>query len=373
MVQRVMIIAGEASGDLHGSGVVRELKRISPTVDVYGVGGDKMKREGMEIIYHIHELGFMGFVEVLKHLPFIKTMEHTLEQIVKFKKPDVLVLIDYPGFNLRFARIAKRYGIKIVYYISPQVWAWHKSRVKKIHSLVDKMLVIFPFEVDFYRAEGIDAEFVGHPLLEVLESKLDRKNFCKRFSLDEQKPIIALLPGSRKQEIDSIFPEMLSAARMISAENNAEIVVGIAPTLEEEYFRTLYNLKGVHFIKGLTYEVMANADFAFVTSGTATLETSCFGTPMFVVYKTSWLTYLMGRALVNVKNIGLVNIVAGKMIAPEFIQHNASAKKMAKSAMRLLNDEKQLAVMKAELSKVKVILGSIGASQRVAERVLQMK
>jgi lipid-A-disaccharide synthase len=373
VVQRVMIIAGEASGDLHGSGVVRELKRLSPTVEVYGVGGDKMKHEGMDLIYHINELGFMGFKEVLKHLPLIKTMEHTLEQIVKFKRPDVLMLIDYPGFNLRFARIAKRYDVKIVYYISPQVWAWHSSRVKKIRSLVDKMLVILPFEADFYRAEQINAEFVGHPLLEVLESKLDRKNFCKRFSLDDQKPIVALLPGSRKQEIDSIFPEMLSAARLISRQNNAEIVVGLAPTLEEEYFRTLYDLKGVHFIKGLTYEVMANADFAFVTSGTATLETACFGTPMFVVYKTSWPTYLIGRTLVHIMNIGLVNIVAGKMIAPEFIQCKATAKRMAKSAMSLLNDTKRLEDMKAELSQVKVMLGTVGASRRVAERVLQMK
>jgi len=372
MVQRVMIIAGEASGDLHGSGVVRELKRLAPNVEVFGVGGDKMKREGMDIIYHINELGFMGFVEVLKHLPFIKTMEHTLEQIVKFKKPDVLVLIDYPGFNLRFARIAKRYGVKIVYYISPQVWAWHRSRVKKMRSLVDKMLVIFPFEVDFYHAEGIDAEFVGHPLLEVLESKLDRKSFCKRFDLDERKQIIALLPGSRKQEIEHIFSEMLSAARMIATQKNAEIVVGVAPTLDEKYLQTLYNMKGIRLIKGLTYEVMANADFAFVTSGTATLETACFGTPMFVVYKTSWLTYLIGRLLVSVKNIGLVNIVAGKTIVPEFIQYQAKANKMAREAMKLVGDKKQLSEMKAELSKVKGMLGEFGASKRVAERIMKM-
>ena len=372
MVNRVMIIAGEASGDLHGSGVVRELKRLSPGIDVYGVGGDKMKREGMENIYHINELGFMGFVEVIKHLPFIKTMEHTLEQVVKFKRPDVLVLIDYPGFNLRFARIAKRYDVKIVYYISPQVWAWHKSRIKKMRSLVDKMLVIFPFEVDFYRAEGIDTEFVGHPLLEGLESKLDRKNFCKRFELNEQKKILALLPGSRKQEIEQIFPDMLGAARRIAAEKEMEIVVGIAPTLEERYFRTLYSLEGVHLIKGLTYEVMANADFAFVTSGTATLETACFETPMFVVYKTSWLTYCIGRLLVRVKNIGLVNIVAGKTIAPEFIQHRANAKNLEKSALKLLSDEKQLKEMKTELSKVKGMLGRVGASRKVAERILQM-
>jgi lipid-A-disaccharide synthase len=373
VVKRVMIIAGEASGDLHGSGVVRELKRLAPGIDVYGVGGDKMKREGLENIYHINELGFMGFAEVIKHLPFIKAMEHTLEQIIKFKRPDVLVLIDYPGFNLRFARIAKRYDVKIVYYISPQVWAWHKSRVKKLRALVDKMLVIIPFEVDFYRAEGIDAEFVGHPLLEALEPALDRKNFCKRFELDVQKKILALLPGSRKQEIELIFPVMLSAARRIAAEKDMEIVVGVAPTIEEQYFRTLYNLKDVHLITGLTYDVMTNADFAFVTSGTATLETACFGTPMFVVYKTSWLTYCIGRLLVRVKNIGLVNIVAGRTIVPEFIQHRANAKELAKSALRLLNDEKQLKDMKIELSKVKGMLGSTGASKKVAERILEMK
>ena len=373
MVRRVMIIAGEASGDLHGSGVVRELKRRSPGIDVYGVGGSNMKREGMDLIYHIQELGFMGFWEVLRHLPFIKAMEHTLEQIVKFKTPDILVLIDYPGFNLRFAQIAKRYDVKIVYYISPQVWAWHKKRVDKIRSRVDKMLVIFPFELDFYRGEGIDAEFVGHPMLEELESRLDRKNFCKRFSLDEQKPIVALIPGSRRQEIDDIFPEMLSAARLISSQVNAEIVVAVAPTLEEEYFKTLYNVSGIHLVKGLTYEIMANADFALVTSGTATLETACFGTPMLVVYKTSWLTYILGRALVHVKNIGLVNIVAGKEIVPEFIQHRATAKPMAATAMRLLTDVEQRSLMKAELSTMKSRLGDAGASQRVAERVLQMK
>lgn len=372
MIQRIMIIAGEASGDLHGSGVVRELKRIQPSLDIYGVGGDRMKREGMELIYHINELGIMGFVEVLKHLPFIKAMEHALEQIVKFKRPDVLLLIDYPGFNIRFARIAKRYGVPIVYYISPQVWAWNRSRVKKMRGLIDTMLVIFQFETDFYRAEGIDAEFVGHPLLEVLETELDRKNFCKRFGLDEEKRILALFPGSRKQEIDYIFPEMLSAARHIASIRNIEIVVGVAPTLDEEYFRTLYNLQGIHLIKGMIYDVMAHADFALVTSGTATLETACFGTPMVVVYKTSWPTYLIGRALVKIGSIGLVNIVAGSRIVPECIQHKATARKLAREALRLLDDEQQMGEMKTRLLKVKDLLGTAGASRRVAERILQM-
>ncbi len=372
MAKRVMIIAGEASGDLHGSGVVRELKRLNPAVDIYGVGGDKMKGEGMELIYHIKELGFMGFFEVIKHIPFIKIMEHTLEQIVKYKRPDVLVLIDYPGFNLRFAKIAKRFDVKIVYYISPQVWAWHKSRVKKMRKLVDKMFVIFRFEVEFYKSEGIDAEFVGHPLLDVLEAYLDRKNFCKRFSLDEKKITLALMPGSRKQEIDQIFSEMLKAARIVAEQKDVEIVVAVAPTLDEKYLRMLFNLDGIHLIREQTYEVMANADLAFVTSGTATLETACFGTPLFVIYKTSWLTYLIGRAVIRLKNIGLVNIVAGKTIVPEFIQHKVRAKHLAKSAIHLLNDKNKIEEMKNELKKVKSMLGEIGASRRVAERILNV-
>ncbi|HEY6953170.1 MAG TPA: lipid-A-disaccharide synthase [Bacteroidota bacterium] len=372
MVKRVMIIAGEASGDLHGSGVVRELKRIDETMDIYGVGGDKMKREGMTLVYHIRELGFMGFVEVLKHLPLIRTMERTLEQIVKFKKPDVLVLIDYPGFNLRFAAIAKRYGVKIVYYISPQVWAWNKSRVKKMRGLVDKMLVIFPFEVPFYEHEGIDAEFVGHPLMEVLTAQLDRTNFCKRFGIDGGKNIIALFPGSRLQEIENIFPVMVRAAKGVAAELNMEIAVGVAPTLEEKYFKTFFKVEGAHLVKGGTYELMQHAHFAFVTSGTATLETACFSTPMFVVYRTSWLTYLVGRMMVRVKNIGLVNIVAEKEIVPEFIQHRATANNLLREALKLLKDPDRLAQMKVELSKIRGMLGAHGASRMVAQRIVEM-
>jgi lipid-A-disaccharide synthase len=372
MVKRVMMIAGEASGDVHGSGVVRELKKLDNAIDVYGVGGDRMKREGMSLVYDIRELSFMGFFEVIKHIPFIKTMERTLEQVVKYKRPDVLVLIDYPGFNLRFAAIAKRYGVKIVYYISPQVWAWNKSRVKKMRGLVDQMLVIFPFEVEFYHKEGINAEFVGHPLMEVLESRLDKANFNKRFGIGEGSDVIALLPGSRLQEIENIFPVMLRAAKGVAAELNMLVAVGVAPTLDEKYFRTFYNTDGVYFIKGATYELMQNSTFAFVTSGTATLETACFSTPMFVVYKTSWLTYLVGRMMVRVKNIGLVNIVAGKQIVPEFIQHRATAKNLKAAALNLLRDPAKVAEMKGELSKIKGMLGAIGASRTVADHIIRM-
>jgi lipid-A-disaccharide synthase len=372
MVRRVMIIAGEASGDLHGSGVVRELKKANPGIEIFGVGGDRMKAEGMQLIYHVNELGFMGFAEVLKHLPVIRSMKNTLETVLRHKKPDVVLLIDYPGFNLRFARTAKRSGAKVVYYISPQVWAWHRSRVRKMRGIVDKMLVIFPFEADLYHKEGIDAEFVGHPLLEVLKSGLDRKGFGKRYGLAADKKVLALLPGSRKQEIEMIFPEMLKAARSIAQDEDMEVVVAVAPTLQEDYFRTFYNLEGVRLVKGASYDVMQNSDFALVTSGTATLETGLFGTPLVVVYKTSWPTYIIGRLLIRVKNIGLVNIVAGKKIVPEFIQHRATASTLSREILAILRNGEKLATMKRELSMVRGKLGEIGASARVAERILQM-
>lgn len=372
MVQRVMVIAGEASGDLHGAGLVRELKKKNPAVDVFGVGGDQMKREGMTIIYHVRELGFMGFFEVLKHLPFIKVMEHTLGQIVKFKKPDVLVLIDYPGFNLRFARKVRAYGMKIVYYISPQVWAWHASRIRAIRRLVDKMLVVFPFEKELYEREGVPAEFVGHPLLEVLEPGLERKHFCKRYGIDASKEILGIIPGSRRQEIERILPVMLGAAKRIARERDMEIVVAVAPTLDEEYFRTMHQVEGVRLIKGATYDVMAHAAFALVTSGTATLETACLGTPMVVVYKTSWPTYLIGRLLVRVRNIGLVNIVAGRTIVPEFIQHRATPAALAKAALGILSDAHALKAMRESLRALRERLGSKGASRRAAQHVLDM-
>ena len=372
MENRVMIIAGEASGDLHGAGVVRELKKLNPRLEIYGVGGDNMKHEGMKVVFHVNELSFMGFAEVVKHLPLIYAMEKTLEQLLKLKRPDAVVLIDYPGFNLRFARIAKRKGIKVVYYISPQVWAWRKSRIQKMKGTVDKMLVVFPFEVELYRKEGIEAEFVGHPLLEELHSHLDRKNFFKRLGLKPGRKLLALLPWSRLQEIENIFPSMLSAARRIAEELEVEVAVGVAPTLQEEYFRNMFSVDGIQLIKGATYDLMQHADLAIVTSGTATLETACFGTPMMVVYKTSWLTYLIGRLLVRVKNIGLVNIVAGKQIVPEFIQHRASADNLTREAVRLLRDGQALTDMKRELSKLKSLLGERGASKRVAERILQI-
>jgi len=368
---RVMVIAGEASGDLHGAGVVRELKRRHPDCDVYGIGGDKMQAAGMEIIYHVRELAVMGFWEVVQHLPLLRSVERTLTVLLKARKPDVLLLVDYPGFNLRFAQVARNLGINIVYYISPQVWAWNQGRVRKMRGVINKMLVVFPFEVEIYKKEGIDVEFVGHPLLEVLNEPQDRRAFCKRYVFDEKQPIVGLFPGSRRQEIERIFPAMLGAARILQTQIGAQVAVGVSSLLGFDFIKSF--VRGdfpVQLIQHGTYDVMKNADVALVTSGTATLETAYYQTPMIVVYKTSLLTYLLGRLLVRIKHIGLVNIVAGRQLVPELLQWNVNPQRLAEEASRLLTDDGLRHQMSKNLSIIREKLGTIGASARVAETIL---
>jgi lipid-A-disaccharide synthase len=366
-----MMIAGEASGDLHGSGVVRELKAIDPSIEITGVGGDRMQAAGMDVIFHVRELAVMGFLEVVKHLPVLKAVERTLEAVISAKRPDVLVLIDYPGFNLRFARRARRPGMKIVYYISPQVWAWNPGRVKKMRGIVDRMLVVFPFEREIYAGAGIEAEFVGHPLLETMSVPQDRKGFLRRYGLDDSKPVLGLFPGSRKQEIERIFPAMLGAARILGAKLGAQPVVGVSSLLDYEFVRGF--IRGdspVKLVQNATHDIMKNSDLAVVTSGTATLETGYYGTPMIVVYRTSLPTYLIGRALVRVKQIGLVNIVAGKAVVPELIQGRATPARIAAAAEGLLGDPAALKRISGELAVIRERLGTPGASRRAAEAIL---
>lgn len=370
---RLMIVAGEASGDLHGSGVVREIKRRLPSSDIFGIGGDRMQNAGMQLIYHIRELAFMGFWEVIQHLPLIRSVEKTLAALLKARKPDVVLLIDYPGFNLRFARAARREGIPIIYYISPQVWAWNPGRVRAMKDLINKMLVVFPFETEIYEKAGIDVEFVGHPLLEAFTEPQGRGDFCKRWGLDEKKKILGLFPGSRRQEIERIFPSMLGAARILHQQFDAQIIVGVSSVLETEYVKSF--LRGdfpVQLIQNATYDVMKNSDVALVTSGTATLETGYYQAPMVVVYKTSWLTYIIGRLLVRLKNIGLVNIVAGSSIVPEFIQSDVTPINLAREAGDLLNSEERRKRMIQSLAFVKERLGTPGASSRVADAIVSL-
>jgi lipid-A-disaccharide synthase len=373
MLQRVMMIAGDPSGEAHGARVIRALKERRPAVEIYGVGGDRMREEGMELLFHSSTLSFMGFVEVVKHLSLIKDVERKLEQTLVARPPDVLVLIDYPGFNLRFARIARKHDIRILYYISPQVWAWHKSRVRTMKTLVDRMKVVFPFEVEIYRKEGIDVEFVGHPLAESLDVKMNREEFCREARLDPGRRIIGLLPGSRKQEIEKIFPTLITAGTAVGERNDAQVVVGVAPNLgREELRRYLPDASPVVLVENLTHALMKHADVAIVTSGTATLETGWFGTPLIVVYKTSALSFFIGRMLVDVANIGLVNIVAGKTVAPEFLQHEMTVQNIVEAVDRILKDDGYRRTMKVELSQIREKLGKAGASTRVAEGIIAL-
>jgi lipid-A-disaccharide synthase len=370
---RVMMIAGEASGDLHGAGVVREVKKRRPDADIFGVGGERMKEAGMDIVYPISRLSFMGFVEVMKNLHVVRELEQTLESLLRSRTPDVVVLIDYPGFNLRFARKAKRHNIKVLYYISPQVWAWHKSRVQRMRRVVDRMKVVFPFEVDIYQQEGINVEFVGHPLAERIGTSVPRERFFQQHGLDPARKVLALLPGSRRQEIENIFPVLLTAARRLKAELEIQVVVGVASNLGSSFLRGfLHDAADVTLVENATYDVMAYANAAIVTSGTATLETGWFGTPMAVVYKTSPLTYVIGRALVGVPHIGLVNIVAGEKIVPEFVQHELNVGNLVREMTRQLTDEDYVTTMRAKLSIMKEKIGEPGASARVADGIIEL-
>ncbi len=373
MVRRVMVIAGEPSGDLHGSGLVRELKKRRPDLEVFGIGGDGMALAGMELLYHIKDLSFMGFAEVLKHLPVMRRVAKELERTLVERKPDALVLIDYPGFNLRFAQKAKAHGTRILYYISPQVWAWGRKRVKKMKGLIERMFVVFPFEMEIYREAGIPVEFVGHPLLEVIGNAEKKGGFREKFSIATQKKILGLFPGSRIQEVERIFPVMVQAAKILQHEFGCEVCVGVAPNLQEGlYRRFLDSTSGIHLIPGETHSLMRHSDLAFVTSGTATLETACFGTPMLVLYRTSLITYWIGRMLVTLKNIALVNIVAGRPIVPEFIQGNMTVENLVREARQILIDSALAKQMRDDLIKVREKLGTPGASARVAERVLSL-
>jgi lipid-A-disaccharide synthase len=373
MVRRVLMVAGETSGDLHGGGVVRELRRLRPGVDVYGIGGDRMRAEGMELVQHCSAMAFMGFAEVVRNLPFVLRVERELAALLERRPPDAVVLIDYPGFNLRFARRARRAGVPVLYYISPQVWAWHRSRVGTIRKVVDAMKVVFPFEVEIYRSAGVDVEFVGHPLVDTLADNGPRNEVLRRLGLDPSGRVLGLFPGSRAQEIDRILPAVGEASLALHRALGVQVALGLAPNLEESFVRSrLPPGLPVRIVRGDTHALMQWSDVAIVTSGTATLETAWYGTPMMVVYSTSPLTYAIGRALVDVPAIGLVNIVAGKHVAAEFVQSGLTAEAVRREAERLLTGAGAAAAMRMELGVIRERLGEPGASARVAAGIVRL-
>ena len=373
MPKRIMIIAGESSGDFHSASLILALKKISPEIKISGIGGQRMRAAGADIYFDISELSIIGFTDVLKNLRKIKKVFNALLEKIDATSPDAVVLVDYPGFNLKLAQELKKRKIPVIYYISPQIWAWWRGRIKTIRRFVDKMIVVFKFEEALYKDYGIDVSFVGHPLLDKAQPSLSRQDFLNRLGLSLQKRTIGIAPGSRKMEIERILPILLESAKAILDKlPQVQFVLLKAPGLVREIFES--KIRKYEFPIALcesqTYDFLKCCDFVLVSSGTATLETAIMQKPMIVVYKVSFLNWLIAKPLIRLPFIGLVNVVAGKEVVPEFIQYKARPRLIAEKTIEILTSQTALTNVKAELEKVRKNLGSSGASQKAAEIIL---
>jgi lipid-A-disaccharide synthase len=363
----IVIIAGEVSGDLHGSRLIAALKNLDPNLDIYGIGGDMMIQQGLNPLFHIKQMAFLGLWEVVKHLPFIKKVFQDMTELVKTIRPKAVILIDYPGFNLRFARKVYQLGIPVVYYISPQLWAWGKKRVFKIKKYIKRMIVIFPFEKDFYYSHGIDAEYVGHPIADhyfdhVDPKVTDKKNIC-----------LGLLPGSRRQELEHLLPDMIKTAKLLKNSSEVEHVylLTVDTISRDVYMKYLGDNRFIQLYTSTPESFYNQLDAALVSSGTATLETGYFKVPMVIVYRVNSLTWFLARLLVKVKVIGLVNIVAEEKIAIELLQNDFNPSK-ARSELKRLLDPKVNAEIREKLSVIKEKLGKPGAAERAAKTIYDL-
>ena len=375
MGKKILIVAGEASGDLHAAGLIKELRSIDSEIEIFGIGGSRMKKSGVELLYDLNNLSLMGFSEVLKNINFFRKAMKRMVSCAEERSPDLAILVDYPGFNLRLAQKLKKREIPILYYISPQIWAWGGGRLKKIRQVVGKMLVLFPFEERIYRDAGVDVEFIGHPLLELVRPTLSQEEYRRRMNAGKHDILLGLLPGSRTQEIEKILPIMLQTAVVLQKRlRNLKVATSLAPTVNQELMGSLLNRFKIEtrLEKDLTYDLMHWADLLLVTSGTATLESAIAGTPLVILYKTSFLNWLLARTLIRIPHIGLANVVAGKKVAPEFIQYQAKPELIAAEAMDILGDRKRYEDMKADLHKVKHRLGEKGAYRKGAAIAAQM-
>ena len=376
--KRIYIITGEASGDLHGSNLVKELIKQnsentdSTKIDIRFWGGDLMTEAvGHPPVKHIRELAFMGFLEVVKNLRTIFRNISECKKDVEAFKPDALVLIDYPGFNIRMAEWAKSKGIKTIYYISPKIWAWKQSRVHKIKRIIDHMFVILPFEKEFYKRFDYPVEYVGNPLIDAIlqyeEIKLSRDTFIQKNNL-KSEPIIAILPGSRKQEVRLKLPVMLQAVKNMTG---YQIVIAGAPSLDPSFYSEFIQSDSVHIVHGKTYDLLSASEAAIVTSGTATLEAAILNIPQVVCYKTSGISYAIAKRLIKIKYISLVNLIMDKEVVRELIQHACNPDSIRYELSLLLKGGENREKMLAEYSKMRKILGEGGASQKVAQSLLK--
>jgi lipid-A-disaccharide synthase len=370
--QSILIVAGEPSGDNIGGLLAAELKLLRPDLELFGLGGDRMDVSGVEIRYHINQLSFLGFWEVVKHIPFLKRVKNDLLEQVSRRRPSLAILIDYPGFNLGLASKLKSMNVPVMYYVSPQVWAWGKGRIGKIRRSVDKMVVVFRFEKEMYEKEGVPAEWYGHPLLDIVESTHGREDLLKAVGLNPHSKYIGLFPGSRRQEVERILPAMRDAIALSSKSGfNLEGIVGCASGLDDNFYQGIGG-ENLHYARGSTYDMMSHAELNLVASGTATLECAILRSPLFVLYKTSALTYLLARKLISIPYIGLVNVVAGEKIVPEYIQRECRGELIARGIAGFLKEGDGRHRMSERLTQLKESLGERGASRKVAEAALGM-
>ncbi|SCM83588.1 Lipid-A-disaccharide synthase [uncultured Sporomusa sp.] len=372
---KIMISVGEASGDLHGASVAAALKLLEPNIELFGMGGKAMRDAGVTVNYDIAGLGVIGFVEVVKNLGKLFALRDNLAALMDQERPDVLVIIDYPDFNLRLAKIAKAKGIPVVSYISPSAWAWRRGRAKDVAGLVDKLAAIFPFEAEVYREAGANVTFVGHPLVDIVKPSLAKEEAYRFFNVRPGQPVVLLMPGSREQEVSSLLPVMLEACQQVAGQvPDCRIFLPVASTISREMLQNMIDgyTMNVTLTSEHTYDLMGIADVAIASSGTATLETSLMGVPTVIIYKMAALTYLLGKLLVKIPNIGLPNIVAGRRIVPELLQGEANSGAIAAETLTLLTDQTVREKVLADLAEVKEKLGQTGAVHRVAEVILEV-
>lgn len=373
----MLVIAGEPSGDLHAGRLVEAVRRRRSDIHFFGIGGDHLRDAGMEILVDAREMAVLGLWEVLKRYGFFRRVFSELRETARQRKPDLAVLIDYPGFNLRFAAALKELGIPILYYICPQVWAWHRSRIDKMAHLIDRLLVIFPFEVDVFKNTGLRVEYVGHPLVDEAAREREAPRKPLPWSGERGAPRIALLPGSRRQEVDRILPSMWRAAGLLQEKFPEAGFILAAPsseTAERAHALAIRTAEGPDryaVVTGRTRQVLAEATAAWVKSGTSTIEAALMNCPMRVVYKTSPITYAIAKHLVQVPYLGMVNLIAGREAFTEYIQHAATPKRLADGLLPLLSETPERAAALESLREVQEKLGAGGAAERAASALIE--
>lgn len=372
--RRVMLVVGEASGDLHGADLIKALYQRDPTLEIFGVAGERLKQEGLKVVFDVAQLTGMGFTELVGNLGALWKAYRRLRSALTKERPDLLILIDFPEFNLRLARLAKQLRIPVLYYISPQVWAWRRRRIQKIARTVDQMAVVFPFEAPLYEREGMRVSFVGHPLLDIVHPTRAREKTLLQYGLDPTRRTIALLPGSRRREVAYHLPPMLEAAGRLGREMGMQFILARASTVERQQVEAIASQASVplSIADGDVYNVLSASDLVWVASGTVTLEAALLEKPMIIVYRLAWLTYGLARLLVRVDHIGMVNIIAGETVVPELIQSDVTGERIFVESAKILRDSALRDQTVKKLAEVRAKLGSPGASGRVADIALGM-